>query len=247
MSRHSRNLIWTAIVAATTTAAQSLPSARDEVNAYRDAIAAAESAETRRGVESAFAAVVDLREALLAPAPGGKQSVLESLSDTDFARIEQLPGVMIRRVEVLVVHPDAEYFVTLATRVGDRADRRFAVALAATYPNGRWPVYVEPQTDHSGCTAFGAGVLLEVYLAWSAMERDFPRRFGAAVKREREAVIEKITSSTCACGDAASVVGELERVAAALARADPIRAAVYERLAALEDGRSNIRFDCISG
>ena len=246
MSRHARTLTWVAIVAATTSAAQPVPSVQDEVDAYRDAIAAAESAATR-GVESAFAAVVDLREALLALEPGGKQSILEGLSDIDFARVEQLPGVLIRRVEILVVHPDAEYFVTLATRVGDQADRRFAAALAATYPNGHWPIYVRPQTDYSGCTAFGAGDLLEVYLAWSAMERDFPRRYGSAVKREREAVVEKITSSTCACGDAASVVGELERMAAALARADPIRPAVYERLAALEDGRSNIRFGCISG
>ena len=117
MSRHARALTWAAIVAATTSAAQSVPSVRDEVDAYRDAIAAAESAATR-GVESAFAAVVDLREALLALEPGGKQSILEGLSDIDIARVEQLPGVLIRRVEILVVHPDAEYFVTLATRVG---------------------------------------------------------------------------------------------------------------------------------
>ena len=45
----------------------------------------------------------------------------------------------------------------------------------------------------------------------------------------------------------ASVVGELEQIAAALPPADPILAAVDERLAALDEGQSNIRFGCISG
>ena len=249
-SRTCRNtcaLIWAAIVAATTTVAQPLPSAHDEIKAYEQAIAAAESAATPRGVESAFGAIEDLRQALFAPAPGGTRSVLEGLPEADFARLEQLPGVFVRRVEILVVHPDAGFFVELAARVGDPADQRFAAAMAATYPDGYWPVYVEPQTDYSGCTAFGTGVLLEIYLAWSAMAGDFPGRYVSAVARERDAVVEGITRSTCACGDAASVVGDLERMAAALTPADPILPSIYDRLTALDGGHSNIRFDCISG
>lgn len=247
MSKHGRTLVWAAIVAATTTLAQPLPSVDDEIKAYERAIAAAESSGTPRGVESAFAAIGDLRQALFAPAPGGTRSVLESLPEADFALLEQLPGVFVRRVEILLVHPAAGFFVELAARLGDQADQRFAAALAATYPDGHWPVYVEPQTDYSGCTAFGAGVLLETYLAWSAMARDFPGRYVSAVARERDTVVEKITRSTCACGDAAAVVGELRRTAAALPPADPIIPSVKERLAALDEGRSNIRFDCISG
>ncbi len=69
----------------------------------------------------------------------------------------------------------------------------------------------------------------------------------AAVARERDEVASDITGSTCACGDAASVVGELERIATALTPADPILAAVNERLAELDEGRPDIRFAWRSG
>ncbi len=78
------------------------------------------------------------------------------------------------------------------------------------------------------------------------MERDFPDRYVSAVAREKDRVAENITRSTCACGDRASVVEGLKRIAAALSPADPILAAVEARLAAINDGRSNIRFRCIA-
>ncbi|MDE0443939.1 MAG: hypothetical protein OXL38_17745 [Gammaproteobacteria bacterium] len=236
--------IWAVIVAAVTAGAQTSPSVRHQIEAYTEAIAAAESGAAR-GVESALAAVADLGRTLFARVPGSTRSVLVDLPDTDFALLERLPGVTVRRVEILVVHPVPRFFSDLAARVGDRADQRFAAALVATHPESHWPVYVEPQTDYSGCTAFGDGLLLEVYLAWAAMERDFPGRYEAAVSRQRDAVEEKITRSTCACGDAASVVEELKRIAAALTPADPILPAVRQRLAAVEQGRSNFRFGCI--
>lgn len=244
MSRPA-HMIWVLILAAATTVAQMSPAVRHQVDAYRKAIAAAESGTTARGVESALAAVADLQQALFAHVPGSTKSVLEDLPEADFAQLEQLPGVTVRRVEILVVHPIPRFFSDLATRVGDRADQRFAAALVATHPDSHWPVYVEPQTDYSGCTAFGDGRLLEVYLAWSAMERDFPGRYESAVSRQRDAVEEKITRSTCACGDSASVVEELKRIVAALTPEDPIFSAVRQRLAATEAGRSNIRFGCI--
>ena len=240
-------LIWALLFAATCTLAQMPPSVRHAIDVYRNAIAEAESAATPHGIESAFAAIQDLREVLFADVPDGTLSVLDSLPEADFALLEQLPGVRVRRIEVLVVHPDADFYVELSAQVGDEADQRFAATLAATLHYGYWPVYVQPQTEYSGCTAFGEGRLLKTLLAWSAMERDFPGRYVSAVARERDAVVRKITNSTCACGDVASVVGEFERIAAALTAADPIRAAVDERLAALDEGRSNMRFGCISG
>ena len=245
MSGHARIWTWLLIVAAGTTGAQTSPAVRHQIDAYMTAVAAAESGATARGVELALTAVADLKQALLAHVPGTTKAVLEDLSEADFARLEQLPGVYVRRVEILVVHPIPRFFSDLATRVGDQADQRFAAALVATHPESYWPVYVEPQTDYSGCTAFGDGRLLEIYLAWSAMERDYPGRYETAVARQRDAVEEEITRSTCACGDAASVVEELKRIAAALTPVDPILPAVRQRLAAVEQARSNIRFRCI--
>lgn len=244
---HGHISIWVVIVAAATAGAQTSPSVHHRIDAYREAIAAAESGAALRGVESALTAVADLRQTLFARVPGTTRSILEDLPETDFALLERLPGVTVRRMEILVVHPVPRFFSDLAARVGDRADQRFAAALVATYPDSYWPVYVEPQTDHSGCTAFGDGRLLEIYLAWSAMERDFPGRYESAVARHRDAVEEKITRSTCACGDSASVVEGLERIAAALAPTDSILPAVRQRLGAIEQGRSDIRFGCVSG
>ena len=238
-----RILVWALLFTATSTFAQSV---RGAVDAYGNAIAAAESAVAPGAIESALEVLDDLRELLQADVPGGTRSVLESLPEHDFARLEELPGVFVQRIEVLVVSPEPDFFLELSARVGDGADRRFASALAAAHRNAKWHVYVQPQTDYAGCTLFGEGRLLETYLAWSAMERDFPDRYVTAVARERHSVEDRITRSTCACGNRASVVEGLERIAAALTAADPILAAVEERLAALYDGRSNMRFGCIA-
>ena len=48
------------------------------------------------------------------------------------------------------------------------------------------------------------------------MERHFPNRYVSAVAPERYAVVEAITKSNCACGDKASVVRELQRIARAV-------------------------------
>lgn len=247
MQPGSRTLIWTLLLAASYPRAQTLLPLDQAFANYEEGIAAAEATAEPRSIESALAAVEDLEEALLAHIPGGDLAVLEGLSEADYARLENLPGVLVQRVEILVVRPAAEFFVALAARAGNQADRRFAAALFETYGNGYWPAYVERQTHYSGCTAFGEGRLLEINRVWSAMERDFPGRYASAVARERAAVGEEITRSTCACGDEASAVGELERIAAALTPADPMLPTVLERLAALGEGRSDIRFGCISG
>ena len=247
MRRHCGALIPALAVVATCTFAQTPDSARDAVDAYVEAISLAESGATRGSIEPAMAALEDLERALLADVPDGDASVLESLAEADFAPLAQLPGVLVRRVEIVFVRPGPRFFVALATRVGDEADRRFAEALAATYPDGHWPVYVEPRTDYAGCTAFGNGRLLRTYRAWSAMAHDFPDRYARLVARERTAVAEQITSSSCACGDAESVARELARIATSLTPTEPILAAVDARLAALEPGRSGIRFGCVPG
>lgn len=222
-------------------------SVRPAIDSYMYKIAEAESGATPHGVESMLAAVENLREVLFARMPGDTRLVLEVLSESEFVLLDQLPGVFVRRDEVLVFHPDAGFFLQLAERNGDRADRRFAAALADTYPDDYWPAYTRSQTEYSGCTVFENSRLLKSYLAWSAMERDFPDRYVSAVSRERGAVADEIVASTCACGDKASVVGGLDGIAEALKPTDPIFRAVRERLAALDENRSNIRFRCVSG
>ena len=198
------------------------------------------------GVESALAAVDDLRKVLFASVPGETALFMERLPDADFALLQQLPGVFIRCQEVLVVRPVPRFFVALAARVGNEADRLFAAALAATYRHVYWPVYLRQEHDYGGCVDFEGGKFLETYLAWSAMQRDFPNRYVSVVAGERARVVDYMTTPTCACGGKASVVGELERIAAGLTPTDPILEAVKGQLHALDEGGSGFRFHCIS-
>src|SRR2546428_4202228 len=172
------------------------------VDAYRSAIRLAESGRSSRGIEAAFSALVSMREALMQIR--NSQDVLESLPAEEFQRLgRDLPGAIVNREEVVFVEPDPGYFATLAAARGDGADRAFFSALKATYPESVWPVYVEQQTDYSGCTRFGSMTLVETYRAWIDFQRKFPGRYAAGVKKEIDVVIEHLTTSTCACSDLA--------------------------------------------
>ena len=175
------------------------------------------------------------------------RTVLESLSDQEFTRLErELPGALINREEIVFVAPDPAYFGRLAAARGDAADRGFFGALKATYPEGVWPVYVEQQTDYSGCTRFGSMSLVETYRAWMEFQRKYPARYVAPAKKEAEAVLDALTQSTCACGDMAGVEHEFQQFVR-VSPLSPARREVERRLDSARAGRSNIRVKCVSG
>jgi hypothetical protein len=215
------------------------------VDAYRAAIRSAASGRPSRGIEAAFSALVSMREALMQVRNG--QDVLESLPDEEFQRLgHELPGAIVNREEVVFVEPDPGYFAKLAASRGDRADRAFFSALKTTYPKSVWPVYVEQQTDYSGCTRFGSMTLVETYRAWFDFQRKFPGRYALGATKETDAVSEHLTISTCACGDLASVERELQRFLRRFPTSS-VRAKVDQRLQALRARRSDIRASCITG
>lgn len=215
------------------------------VDAYRSAIRSAESGRSSRGIEAAFSALVSMREALMQVRSG--QNVLESLPDEEFQRLgRDLPGAIVNREEVVFVEPDPDYFTKLAAARGDGADRAFFSAFKATYPESVWPLYVEQQTDYSGCTRFGSMTLVETYRTWFDFQRKFRGRYAAGAQKETDAVIEHLTTSTCACGDLASVERELQRFRRRFP-ASSARAKVDQRLQALRARRSDIRTSCVAG
>jgi hypothetical protein len=238
-------IITIALVGLVTTTGLAQLSMADQaaVDAYRSAIRAAESGRSSRGIEAAFSALVSMREALMQVRNG--KDVLESLPDEEFQRLgHELPGAIVNREEVVFVEPDPGYFAKLAASRGDRADRAFFSALKATYPESVWPVYVDQQTDYSGCTRFGS--LVETYRAWFDFQRKFPGRYAAGAKKETDVVIEHLTTSTCACGDLASVENELQRFLRTFPTSSA-RAKVGQRLQALRARRSDIRPGCVAG
>jgi hypothetical protein len=224
---------------------QQLDPARPAIDAYRAAIQAAEKDPAGGRLERGFNAIGPLRQALLMHRDGGG-SVLESLPEQEFASLgHALVGVIVRRDEAVLVEPDVAFFGRLAAR-GDPADRAFFAALGTTYPQSVWPVYLEQQTDVSGCVRYGSGTLVSSYFRWTAVRRQYPTRYQEASGGHVDDIVKKLTESTCACSDRASVERELTEF---LRRADhsDVRTRVEARLAAVRVGGANMRFTCQSG
>jgi hypothetical protein len=225
--------------------AQQLDSARKAIDTYRVAIQRAQKAPSRGQLEAAFNASGPLREALATGRDGGG-TALEALSEPEFNQLRrELVGLVVNREEVVLVEPDVAFFRALAAR-GDPADRAFFRALSATYPESVWPVYVEQQTDYSGCTRFGSGTLVTTYLTWSAFRQQYSKRYEAASGTHLDEVKRELTESTCACGDRASVEKELTEFLRR-AKVSELRTEVAARLAAVRSDHAAIRFACTSG
>ena len=225
--------------------AQRLDSAREAINTYLMAVQAAQKAPSSGQLEVAFNAISPLRDVLVLDRDGNGR-LLESLPERQFTELRrELVGLLVNREEVVFVEPDVLFFRRLARR-GDRADRAFFAALSSTYPESVWPVYVEQQTDYSGCTRFGSGTLVSTYLTWAAFRRQHPNRYETGSRSHLDEIVRTFTESTCACGDRASVEQELTEF---LRRADAsdVRSRVAARLAAIRGDRANVRFRCTSG
>jgi len=233
-------------VAASTALAQLAKTAQTAVDAYRTSIASAASARAPRAIENAFSALGTMREALMQVGAGRGMTPLESLSEGEFQILRKLPGAIINRDETVFVEPDPDYFVKLAAARGEPADRAFFSALKTTRSRSGWPVYIEQQTDYSGCIRFGSMSLVETYRAWSGFQRRFGGRYAAGVRKEIDDVLQGLTTATCACRDVASAEMELRRFQRDFP-ASPARAAIDRRLQAIREGRSDIRANCVSG
>ena len=236
-----------ALLAALALPASAELSASDEALAgrYRAALRAAQSGAGSRALEAAFDALTAFAQAVLRPRDGS--SALESLTDPEFARLQRsLPGVQLWRVEAVAVAADPVFFARLAERHGDAADRAFFAALRATHPDGAWPVYVEQQTDVSGCTRFGSMTLAGTHARWRRFQAAHPGRYAAAAHAEAAAVVDELTGSTCACGGLDGVQAELQRFVRRTP-ASEARNAVQQRLDAVRNGSAGVRAFCVAG
>lgn len=193
-------------------------------------------------VEDVYSRAARLAEALLSP-----PAALEAMPEVELEALRrQLPGVNLNREEVLIAGPEPSYFSDLAKRYGQPVDRGFFVLHSRTRPDGVWPVYMQQQTDHSGCTRFGQGKLIDSYRSWRHFRSEFPRAYGRFVTQALADIEEQVARSTCACGDADSVSRELAEFAAAFPES-AVAAAAASRARAARESRSTIRFNCRSG
>jgi hypothetical protein len=197
-----------------------------------------------RALEASLVRLDAVRDALLGATDSGTR--LETLSLAEFERLgRELPGVLFGREESPLVKLDPEFFLDLAGRYGDAADRAFFAAYKETYPDGVWAAYLQPRTDYSGCTVFGSGRLVGAYRRWSSFSLEFRDRYAARTVAELEQVGQQL-QSTCACADATSVEQELQQFLLTFPQSS-IFGPIRDRLQAIRGGRSKIRFHCTSG
>lgn len=107
-------------------------------------------------------------------------------------------------------------------------------------------MYIEPQTDYSGCTIYGDGKMTALYGKAKQFRKQFPVAYASDVNEAINDIKETFTNDTCACGENRSVVKEFELFINAFPK-DAITLAVKKRLAEVKEKWTAFRFQCHSG
>lgn len=157
----------------------------------------------------------------------------------------EVEGLFISSEEALFAKPDARFFLALAKRNGDAQDRKFFELLTATVSEYQWPVYLQQQTDVTGCMQFDTPALPTLYKRWLSVARGEARAYKQRAVEEVES-IEQWLLDDCACGDKKSVIEGL----GAVLRSSPPRAfaeKVRARLESVKRGGAEVRYHCASG
>jgi hypothetical protein len=172
--------------------------------------------------------------------------VAETLSEEEFNALgKRMPGYLLIRSDILVVGPDPNFFVTLATQKGKPVDVAFFKLVSETL-NGYWPSTME-QLDHlSGCTRFGTGQLSDLYGGWTKFRQQYPRAYQKALQDPNLLLIhdleDQLLNSTSACEGPESVVQELDKFVMAHP-GSPLTPVLKKRLQALRQNKADMMFN----
>ncbi|CAN5621558.1 hypothetical protein BH24ACI2_BH24ACI2_15210 [soil metagenome] len=176
-----------------------------------------------------------------------KLDALESLSEADYASIERkMRGFVINRNEVVFVKPDVVFFKKLSKRLGTKSDIAFFTFLGELKPESVWSAYIEQQTDYSGCTIYGKGILTSLYGKARQFRRQYPSAYVSDIKEEIRDMKSDFTDGTCACSDSNGVVKEFQLFIKTFPRGE-ITPIVKKRLIDIQNKKTAIRFNCLSG
>jgi len=176
-----------------------------------------------------------------------KLDELENLSAADYASVEKkMRGFVVNRDEIIFVKPDVGFFMKLSKRRGTKADIAFFKFLGELRPESVWVAYIQQQTDYSGCTIYGKGILTRLYGKAKQFRQQYPSAYVADIKEEIENMKSELTMDTCACGDRNSVIKEFQLFIKTFP-ADKITPIVRKRLKEVQSRKSAFRFNCMSG
>jgi hypothetical protein len=193
-------------------------------------------------------------EELYGLALGAGAEVLRDLvkvTEAQFAGKEAKPavtavqGLTLSWENVLYAEPQPKFFAALAKEKGRPADQAFFERLAATKPEGTWPVYIAQQTDDSGCVRYEARVVTPVYRGWLEFRKRFAKAYPRAVAQELERA-EHALAGTCACGTRSDVEAGLAELAKTLT-GTKAGAIAKRQLDGLRAGKSELRLECRAG
>ncbi|HEX9963161.1 MAG TPA: hypothetical protein VGB00_19675 [Pyrinomonadaceae bacterium] len=179
-------------------------------------------------------------------AVGEKLSELEDLSEAEYALLEKkMKGFVVNRDETLVIEPDLKFFAQLAKTRGTTADTAFFGLMHEIKPDNVWAAYNERQTDYSGCTVYGKGVLTALYGKALRFKKAYPQAYAVDINEEINEILEEFTGGTCACGNRAGVEREFRSFIKTFPK-DKNTPAIKKRLANLGNNKT-FRFNCQSG
>lgn len=107
--------------------------------------------------------------------------------------------------ETFVGNPKFNFFIQLAKDNKTTEDTEFFELAMKTKPDGIWPIYIDQETDLSGCTVFN-GSLTTLYKSWTEFQKKYPKAYAKVTQDEIENIQQKLTESRCFCDKTAETV-----------------------------------------
>ena len=175
-----------------------------------------------------------------------KLDEMENLNASDYQRLKRkMKGFAVNRDEILYVVPDAEFFGNLSRKSGTAPDIVFFELLKQIRPDNVWAVYIEQQTDYSGCTIYGNGLLTKFYGKTLQFKRQHKKAYESDINIEIDSILNEFSDNPCACGDRNGILKEYRLFIKTFPK-DKNTTEIRKRLAKLKKS-ATVRSNCISG
>lgn len=177
---------------------------------------------------------------------GERLDEMEALSDSDYSLLEKkMNGFTVNRDEILFIKPDLKFFAELSKTRGTPSDIAFFSLMRQIRPENVWAAYIAPQTDYSGCTIYGNGLLTRLYGKAKYFKKSYPKAYVSDINEEIDKILEEFPESGCACGNRESVLREY-RLFIKTFPTDKNTQVIRKRLTTIERSKG-FRFNCQSG
>lgn len=112
-------------------------------------------------------------------------------------------------------------------------------------PDSVWAAYIEQQTDFTGCTIYGNGMLTRLYGKALKYKKAYPKVFTKHIDDEISEILQAFSESSCACGSTNGVQKEFRLFIKSFPR-DKNTPDIRKNLKDIIK-RGDFRFNCKSG